>query len=78
MNENKNKSDPSSQAQTMALMIVLTDTQGFSEYLTQELVEPIVFQDQSLPLQEMIPDPYSGLFDAAQNNMMNTLVNSQY
>ena len=78
MDENKNKSDPSSQAQTMALMIVLTDTQGFSEYLTQELVEPIVFQDQSLPLQEMIPDPYSGLFDAAQNSMMDTLVNSQY
>ena len=78
MNENKNKSDPSSQAQTMALMIVLTDTQGFSEYLTQELVEPIVLQDQSLPLQEMLPDPYSDLFGAAQNSMMDTLVNSQY
>ena len=78
MDKNKNKSDASTQTQTMALMIVLTDTQGFSVYTSQELVEPFVFQDQSLPLQEMIPDPYSGLFDAAQNNMMNTLVNSQY
>lgn len=76
--EKTDKNNPNSQAQTMALLAILTDTQAFSEYTSQELVEPIAFQNQSLPVQEMIPDPYGGLFESAQNNLMEQLINSQY
>lgn len=76
--EKTDKNNPNSQAQTMALLAILTDTQAFNEYTSQELVEPIAFQNQSLPVQEMIPDPYGGLFESAQNNLMEQLINSQY
>lgn len=76
--EKTDKNNPGTQAQTMALMAILTDTQAFSEYTSQELIEPIAFQSQSLPVQEMIPDPYGGLFESAQNNLMEQLINSQY
>jgi len=76
--EKTDKNNPGTQAQTMALMAILTDTQAFSEYTSQELIEPIAFQNQSLPVQEMIPDPYGGLFESAQNNLMEQLINSQY
>ena len=76
--EKTDKNNPGSQAQTMALMAILTDTQAFNEYTSKELIEPIAFQNQSLPVQEMIPDPYGGLFESAQNNLMEQLINSQY
>ena len=78
MMEKTDKNNPNSQAQTMALMVILTDTQAFNEYTSKELIEPIAFQNQSLPVQEMIPDPYGGLFESAQNNLMEQLINSQY
>ena len=76
--EKTDKNNPGTQAQTMALMAILTDTQAFNEYTSKELIEPIAFQNQSLPVQEMIPDPYGGLFESAQNNLMEQLINSQY
>ena len=55
-------------------MAQLADTKGFNEYQQTTLTD----MDISNYNMMQIDDLYGGLFESAQNNMMNEMVNQQW
>ena len=58
----------------LAVMAQLADTKGFNEYQQTTLTD----MDISNYSMMQIDDLYGGLFESAQNQMMNEIVNAQY
>ena len=78
MDKNKNLSSDVAQAQTLALMVALSDI-SLTSYQTISLQDTLSwYQDTQYVDQNMLIDPYSDLFNAAQNYDMNLMENLQY
>jgi hypothetical protein len=58
----------------LAVMAQLADTKGFNEY-QQTTITDMDISDYRMM---QIDDLYGGLFESAQNNMMNEMVNQQW
>ena len=58
----------------LAVMAQLADTKGFNEY-QQNTITDMDISDYSMM---QIDDLYGGLFESAQNEMMNEMVNQQW
>ena len=58
----------------LAVMAQLADTKGFNEYQQTTLTD----MDISNYNMMQIDDLYGGLFESAQNNMMEDMINAQY